>query len=150
MVKAASRRIVYPWNEEFGGQGRDGHRRLSGHWMGLCLNLAKGGCRVIVAARRTDRIKSLCEEINGSASLEPSIVQSVAIQLDVLHRDFKELKNAEELEFDTESSPISQNLSRKCEALAVSGLMEYGDEINVVAATDILKQIFKIPYSKAQ
>ncbi|KAF5200707.1 Erythroid differentiation-related factor [Thalictrum thalictroides] len=49
-----------------------------------------------------------------------------------------------------ESSAISQNLARKCEALAVSGLAEYGDEIDVVAPTDILKQIFKIPYSKAR
>ncbi|KAI0519618.1 hypothetical protein KFK09_007070 [Dendrobium nobile] len=45
---------------------------------------------------------------------------------------------------------LSQNLFKKCEALAVSGLTEYGDEIDVVAPTDILKQIFKIPYSKAQ
>ncbi|KAL5220660.1 hypothetical protein ABZP36_025373 [Zizania latifolia] len=45
---------------------------------------------------------------------------------------------------------VNQNLSRKCEALAVSGLAEYGDEIDVIAPTDILKQIFKIPYSKAQ
>uniref|UniRef100_A0A0D3EWU9 EDRF1 N-terminal domain-containing protein n=1 Tax=Oryza barthii TaxID=65489 RepID=A0A0D3EWU9_9ORYZ len=48
------------------------------------------------------------------------------------------------------SGLANQNLSRKCEALAVSGLAEYGDEIDVVAPTDILKQIFKIPYSKAQ
>lgn len=52
--------------------------------------------------------------------------------------------------FYTESGPISQNLSRKCESLAVLGLTEYGDDIDVVAPTDILKQIFKIPYSKAQ
>lgn len=32
----------------------------------------------------------------------------------------------------------------------MSGLVEYGDEIDVIAATDILKQIFKIPYSKAR
>jgi len=32
----------------------------------------------------------------------------------------------------------------------VSGLAEYGDEIDVIAPADILKQIFKIPYSKAQ
>lgn len=57
-------------------------------------------------------------------------------------------KPSEELHW--ESGPISQNLSRKCEALAVSGLTEYGDEIDVVAPTDILKQIFKIPYSKGQ
>ncbi|KAF8405789.1 hypothetical protein HHK36_007866 [Tetracentron sinense] len=49
-----------------------------------------------------------------------------------------------------ECGPISSNLARKCEALAVSGLAEYGDEIDVVAPADILKQIFKIPYSKAR
>ncbi|KAF3779444.1 Erythroid differentiation-related factor 1 [Nymphaea thermarum] len=48
------------------------------------------------------------------------------------------------------SGQISQNLARKCEALAVSGLAEYGDEIDVIAPADILKQIFKIPYSKAR
>ena len=32
----------------------------------------------------------------------------------------------------------------------MSGLAEYGDEIDVVAPADIMKQIFKIPYSKAQ
>nr|VDD60337.1 unnamed protein product [Brassica oleracea] len=41
-------------------------------------------------------------------------------------------------------------ISKKCEALAVSGLAEYGDEIDVIAPVDILKQIFKIPYSKAR
>lgn len=49
-----------------------------------------------------------------------------------------------------ESDTACQNLARKCEALAVSGLAEYGDEIDVVAPADILKQIFKIPYSKAR
>ncbi|GJM92417.1 hypothetical protein PR202_ga08891 [Eleusine coracana subsp. coracana] len=44
----------------------------------------------------------------------------------------------------------TRTLSRKCEALAVSGLAEYGDEIDVIAPADIMKQIFKIPYSKAQ
>ncbi|KAJ4810857.1 Erythroid differentiation-related factor 1 [Rhynchospora pubera] len=52
--------------------------------------------------------------------------------------------------FYCKSSPVSQNLSRKCESLAVSGIAEYGDEIDVIAPTDILKQIFKIPYSKAK
>ncbi|GLJ16307.1 hypothetical protein SUGI_0275050 [Cryptomeria japonica] len=46
--------------------------------------------------------------------------------------------------------PFNQPLARKCEALAVSGLAAYGDEIDVVAPVDILKQIFKIPYSKAR
>ncbi|KAK3230427.1 hypothetical protein Dsin_002308 [Dipteronia sinensis] len=49
-----------------------------------------------------------------------------------------------------EGGAIASNLSRKCEALAVSGLVEYGDEIDVIAPADILKQIFKIPYSKAR
>lgn len=48
------------------------------------------------------------------------------------------------------SGPFNQPLARKCEALAVSGLALYGDEIDVVAPVDILKQIFKIPYSKAR
>ncbi|XWS21909.1 hypothetical protein CRYUN_Cryun30bG0096400 [Craigia yunnanensis] len=50
----------------------------------------------------------------------------------------------------TGDGAIASNLSRKCEALAVSGLVEYGDEIDVITPADILKQIFKIPYSKAR
>ncbi|KAL6515654.1 hypothetical protein OROHE_018688 [Orobanche hederae] len=46
--------------------------------------------------------------------------------------------------------PIVSNLVRKGEALAVSGLVDYGDEIDVIAPVDVLKQIFKIPYSKAR
>lgn len=49
-----------------------------------------------------------------------------------------------------EGDAITTNLRRKGEALAVSGLVDYGDEIDVIAPTDILKQIFKIPYSKAR
>ncbi|XP_042032089.1 uncharacterized protein LOC121778751 [Salvia splendens] len=46
--------------------------------------------------------------------------------------------------------PITSSLARKGEALAVTGLAEYGDEIDVIAPADILKQVFKIPYSKAR
>ncbi|KAJ6696827.1 hypothetical protein OIU85_003204 [Salix viminalis] len=53
-------------------------------------------------------------------------------------------------EFPWDADAISSNHTRKCEALAVSGLVEYGDEIDVIASADILKQIFKIPYSKAR
>ncbi|KAI4366815.1 hypothetical protein MLD38_022638 [Melastoma candidum] len=45
---------------------------------------------------------------------------------------------------------ISSNFSRRCEALAVSGLVEYGDEVDVIGPADMLKQIFKMPYSKAR
>ncbi|KAJ8459121.1 hypothetical protein OPV22_032047 [Ensete ventricosum] len=55
----------------------------SGIGRDLCLDLAKAGCRVIAAARRTDRLRSLCEEINGSGASEPSTVRSVAVELDV-------------------------------------------------------------------
>ncbi|WCJ44156.1 Erythroid differentiation-related factor 1 [Euphorbia peplus] len=53
-------------------------------------------------------------------------------------------------ELPWEGDAVSSNLTRKCEALAVSGLAEYGDEIDVIAPTDILKQIFKMPYSKGR
>ncbi|KAK6939760.1 hypothetical protein RJ641_029291 [Dillenia turbinata] len=45
---------------------------------------------------------------------------------------------------------IAPNLSRKGEALAVSCLAEYGDEIDVIAPADILKQIFKMPYTRGR
>jgi len=56
----------------------------------FCLDLSKAGCRIIAAARRIDRLKSLCDEINGisSNSSNESTVSSqelraVAIELDV-------------------------------------------------------------------
>lgn len=48
----------------------------------LCLDLAKAGCLVLAAARRIDRLKSLCEEINGWGSSSAS-VRAVAVELDV-------------------------------------------------------------------
>lgn len=53
-------------------------------------------------------------------------------------------------DFPWEGTAIASNFSRKCEALAVSGFVDYGDEIDIIAPADILKQIFKIPYSKAR
>ena len=44
----------------------------------FCLDLAKAGCRIIALARRVDRLQSLCDQINGSASS-----QAVAVELDV-------------------------------------------------------------------
>ncbi|XP_077209853.1 uncharacterized protein LOC143845414 [Tasmannia lanceolata] len=77
---------LQPWNRLDGkvvmvtgassGLGRD-----------FCLSLAKAGCKIVAAARRTDRLKSLCEEINrlGPFSGDPEIstVRSVAVELDV-------------------------------------------------------------------
>ncbi|KAL3033705.1 hypothetical protein AAZX31_02G150800 [Glycine max] len=53
-------------------------------------------------------------------------------------------------DFPWEGTAVASNFNRKCEALAVSGLADYGDEIDVIAPADILKQIFKMPYSKAR
>ncbi|XP_061350050.1 uncharacterized protein LOC133295260 isoform X2 [Gastrolobium bilobum] len=53
-------------------------------------------------------------------------------------------------DFPWEGTAVASSFTRKCEALAVSGLVDYGDEIDVIAPADILKQIFKMPYSKAR
>lgn len=47
----------------------------------LCLDLANSGCRIIAAARRTDRLKTLCDELN--AAVGSSGVRAVAVELDV-------------------------------------------------------------------
>ncbi|WOK92582.1 hypothetical protein Cni_G01273 [Canna indica] len=48
----------------------------------ICLDLAAAGFNVVAAARRADRLRSLCDEINGSRT-PPSSVLSVAVDLDV-------------------------------------------------------------------
>ncbi|KAG9156605.1 hypothetical protein Leryth_006594 [Lithospermum erythrorhizon] len=45
----------------------------------FCLDLAKAGCMIIAAARRVDRLKSLCDEINEPAGS----IRAVAVALDV-------------------------------------------------------------------
>ncbi|XP_060177577.1 uncharacterized protein LOC132607569 [Lycium barbarum] len=49
----------------------------------FCLDLARAGCKVVAAARRVDRLKSLCDEINTMASSNSHVVRAVAIELDV-------------------------------------------------------------------
>ncbi|SPT20628.1 unnamed protein product [Triticum aestivum] len=45
----------------------------------FCLDLARAGCRVVAAARRADRLRSLCDEINaldvaaGESSVEAAV-----------------------------------------------------------------------------
>ncbi|KAL6523521.1 hypothetical protein OROGR_017124 [Orobanche gracilis] len=61
----------------------------SGLGRGFCLDLAKAGCRIIAAARRIDRLQSLCDEINNgigsTSSNETSQGQprAVAVVLDI-------------------------------------------------------------------
>ncbi|XP_030484878.2 uncharacterized protein LOC115701268 [Cannabis sativa] len=59
----------------------------SGLGRDFCVDLAKAGCRVVAAARRVDRLKSLCEEINSLSLSTPSSssgsVRAMAVELDV-------------------------------------------------------------------
>ncbi|KAK7278981.1 hypothetical protein RJT34_24022 [Clitoria ternatea] len=54
----------------------------------FCLDLARSGCRVVAAARRIDRLQSLCDEINRIV-LSPAVgdgdlsLRAVAVELDV-------------------------------------------------------------------
>ncbi|CAI9287620.1 unnamed protein product [Lactuca saligna] len=56
----------------------------------FCIDLAKAGCRIIAAARRTDRLKALCDAINNlniagthRSQGRDNDVQAVAVELDV-------------------------------------------------------------------
>ncbi|KVI03430.1 uncharacterized protein LOC112512762 [Cynara cardunculus var. scolymus] len=55
----------------------------------FCIDLAKAGCKIIAAARRTDRLKALCDKINNldisddQVRNENNDVQAVAVELDV-------------------------------------------------------------------
>ncbi|XP_019187443.1 PREDICTED: uncharacterized protein LOC109181924 [Ipomoea nil] len=77
-VKVA--RHLEPWRE-LTGKVAMVTGASSGIGREISLDLAKAGCRVIAAARRVDRLKSLCDEINGVGSGTP--LRAVAIELDV-------------------------------------------------------------------
>lgn len=59
----------------------------SGLGRDFCLDLSKAGCRIVAAARRVDRLKSLCDEINHLSfpfsDFQPSGPRAVAVELDV-------------------------------------------------------------------
>ncbi|KAJ1702531.1 hypothetical protein LUZ63_002310 [Rhynchospora breviuscula] len=55
----------------------------------LCLDLARAGCFIVAAARRTDRLQSLCDEINGAGSA----TSALPVQLDVSGSE-TEIENA--------------------------------------------------------
>ncbi|GAB4851774.1 hypothetical protein Ancab_031174 [Ancistrocladus abbreviatus] len=70
----------------------------------FCLDLAKAGCRIIAAARRTERLKSLCDQINQHSSSPSSAdsattIRAVAIELDV-SRDDKAVQAAVQKAWD--------------------------------------------------
>lgn len=79
----AAPRSLEPWIEL-----RDKVVLVTGASSGLgrdyCLDLAKAGCRIIAAARRIDRLKSLCDEINGRACCSScEQPRAVAVEIDV-------------------------------------------------------------------
>ncbi|KAE8704726.1 reductase [Hibiscus syriacus] len=51
----------------------------------FCLDLGKAGCRIVAAARRLDRLKSLCDDINRLHFTGPqySGLRAVAVELDI-------------------------------------------------------------------
>lgn len=54
----------------------------------FCLDLAAAGCRIVAAARRTDRLESLCDQINRKSGLIGGVSSSgsclaIAVALDV-------------------------------------------------------------------
>lgn len=61
----------------------------SGLGLEFCLDLAKAGCKIVAAARRVDRLISLCHQINhlplppSSSAFEPISPRAVAVELDV-------------------------------------------------------------------
>ncbi|KAJ1404271.1 Short-chain dehydrogenase/reductase SDR [Sesbania bispinosa] len=58
----------------------------SGLGLHFCLDLSKAGCKIVAAARRRDRLHSLCHQINNQL-LPPSdtsgSLRAVAVELDV-------------------------------------------------------------------
>ncbi|XP_057466734.1 uncharacterized protein LOC130756261 [Actinidia eriantha] len=69
-----------PWSQ-LGGKVVMVTGASSGIGLEFCLDLAKVGCRIIAAARRTDRLESLCDQINRLADGQSRL--AVAVKLDV-------------------------------------------------------------------
>ncbi|KAG8087959.1 hypothetical protein GUJ93_ZPchr0010g7741 [Zizania palustris] len=49
----------------------------------FCLDLARVGCRVVAAARRADRLRSLCDEINSASAAVSGGPRAAAVEIDV-------------------------------------------------------------------
>ncbi|GMY19574.1 3-oxoacyl-[acyl-carrier-protein] reductase FabG-like [Fagus crenata] len=77
------------WEEELKGKVVLVTGASSGLGRDFCLDLAKAGCKIIAAARRVDRLQSLCHQINhlsSSSESDPtnsSSPRAVALELDV-------------------------------------------------------------------
>ncbi|PIN22700.1 Reductase [Handroanthus impetiginosus] len=68
-------------------QNNHGDWCISGLGLEFCLDLAKAGCRIVAAARRIDRLESLCEQINQmnepTNDAKGDYRRTIAVELDV-------------------------------------------------------------------
>lgn len=81
-VGAAEEQVLEPWHKlddkvvlvtgASAGIGRD-----------FCIDLAKAGCYIVAAARRLDRLTSLCHELNHRWPSPTGNRRAVAVELDV-------------------------------------------------------------------
>ncbi|KAL8483129.1 hypothetical protein ACS0TY_025982 [Phlomoides rotata] len=59
----------------------------SGLGLEICLDLAKVGCRIVAAARRIDRLNSLCNQINKMevriCGIDEGSDRAIAVDLDI-------------------------------------------------------------------
>ncbi|XP_049399327.1 uncharacterized protein LOC125863200 isoform X2 [Solanum stenotomum] len=69
----------------------------SGIGLEFCLDLAKSGCKIIVVARRVERLKSLCDQINSNSE---GPQRAIAVQLDVT-ADGATIESAVQIAWDT-------------------------------------------------
>ncbi|GMY19621.1 3-oxoacyl-[acyl-carrier-protein] reductase FabG-like [Fagus crenata] len=82
-----------PWEDELKGKVVLVTGASAGIGREFCLDLANAGCKIIAAARRVDRLQSLCDQINNLSSSSSSSSESnptsssslraVALELDV-------------------------------------------------------------------
>ncbi|KAJ4970525.1 hypothetical protein NE237_003624 [Protea cynaroides] len=91
MGDEGSERCLEPWNR-LDGKVVMVTGASSGLGREFCLNLAMAGCNIIAAARRKDRLKTLCDEINQMWKWKASIssssdtttgIRAVAVELDL-------------------------------------------------------------------
>ncbi|KAG6421618.1 hypothetical protein SASPL_118175 [Salvia splendens] len=59
----------------------------SGLGLEFCIDLAKAGCKIIAAARRIDRLNSLCDQINQMDVPIGGPRRAIAVELDVSASD---------------------------------------------------------------
>ena len=82
---AAQRALSEPWRK-LEGKVVMVTGASSGIGREICLDLASAGCTVVAAARRLDRLESLCEEINRMMMTMPGESQppkAASVELDL-------------------------------------------------------------------